>query len=262
MTVENISWSISTKECCRPRLGLNPRPPGLQSDGASNWATEATTACTRLQCIYDFTKNWKRKPNAPQRQKTYLRTCAPSEDSDHPAHKIRTVWSKSSPGTFLITKDAKFLQCGQRRFAYVISILLTCAHNEDSDQPAHPRWLIWVFVGRTCQKIRFLTLRIKRFWCYFVFCLFCNNHFISLELLMVVYLPEKSPCFSVVLKSARKIWHDFFRICLCIFRSLSCDCPPAKGIPLTGHINRTRPYPTLDYITYVPYLTLVFSCGV
>ena len=33
MTVENISWSISTKECCRPRRRLNPRPPGLQSDG-------------------------------------------------------------------------------------------------------------------------------------------------------------------------------------------------------------------------------------
>ena len=41
MTVENISWSISTKECCRPRRGLNPRPPGLQSDGASNWTTGA-----------------------------------------------------------------------------------------------------------------------------------------------------------------------------------------------------------------------------
>ena len=41
MTVENISQSISTKECCRPWRGLNPRPPGLQSDGASNWATEA-----------------------------------------------------------------------------------------------------------------------------------------------------------------------------------------------------------------------------
>ena len=41
MTVENISWSISTKECCRPRRGLNPRPSGLQSDCASNWATEA-----------------------------------------------------------------------------------------------------------------------------------------------------------------------------------------------------------------------------
>ena len=41
MTVENISWSISTKECCLPRRGLNPQPPGLQLDGASKWATEA-----------------------------------------------------------------------------------------------------------------------------------------------------------------------------------------------------------------------------
>ena len=41
MTVENISRPISMKECCRPRLGLNLWPPGLQSDGASNWATEA-----------------------------------------------------------------------------------------------------------------------------------------------------------------------------------------------------------------------------
>ena len=37
----NISCSISTKECYRPRRGLNPRPPGLQSDGTSNRATEA-----------------------------------------------------------------------------------------------------------------------------------------------------------------------------------------------------------------------------
>ena len=32
MTAENSSWSISTKECCRPRRSSNPRPPGLQSD--------------------------------------------------------------------------------------------------------------------------------------------------------------------------------------------------------------------------------------
>ena len=29
------------KECCRPRQGLNTQPPGLQSDGAYNWATKA-----------------------------------------------------------------------------------------------------------------------------------------------------------------------------------------------------------------------------
>ena len=43
MTVQNISWSISTKECCRPRRGLNLWPPGLQLDSTSNWATEANT---------------------------------------------------------------------------------------------------------------------------------------------------------------------------------------------------------------------------
>ena len=48
MTVENISWSISTKECCRPRRGLNLRPPGLQSDGASNWATKAGTVSVKV----------------------------------------------------------------------------------------------------------------------------------------------------------------------------------------------------------------------
>ena len=48
MAVENISWSISTKECCRLRRGLNPRPPCLQSDGASNWATEAGCRLNRL----------------------------------------------------------------------------------------------------------------------------------------------------------------------------------------------------------------------
>ena len=32
MTLENISWSISTKECCRNRQGSNPRPPDHQSD--------------------------------------------------------------------------------------------------------------------------------------------------------------------------------------------------------------------------------------
>ena len=55
MTVENISWSISTKECCRSRRGLNPRPPGLQSDGVSNWATEA------VYSIHYFC-NWSTKP--------------------------------------------------------------------------------------------------------------------------------------------------------------------------------------------------------
>ena len=32
MTVENILWSISTKECCWPQRGSNPWPLGLQLD--------------------------------------------------------------------------------------------------------------------------------------------------------------------------------------------------------------------------------------
>ena len=60
MTVENISWSISTKECCRPRRGLNPRPPGLQSDGASNWATEAGSDQSCLaQVVHYLFLPWK-----------------------------------------------------------------------------------------------------------------------------------------------------------------------------------------------------------
>ena len=75
MTVENISWSISTKECCRPRRGLNPRPPDLQSDGASNWATEA---------------------GRHLKQKNCLQTCAICTDSDHSGYAqslIRAFYS-------------------------------------------------------------------------------------------------------------------------------------------------------------------------
>ena len=45
-------WSISTKECCRPRRGLNPLPAGLQSDGAYNWAIRSI--CITKTCLYNF----------------------------------------------------------------------------------------------------------------------------------------------------------------------------------------------------------------
>ena len=44
---------------------------------------------------------------------------------------------------FWIAKNTKFLN----------------TDNEDTYQTARMRRLIWVFVGRTCQKVRFLTLR-------------------------------------------------------------------------------------------------------
>ena len=53
--------------------------------------------------------------------------------------RIRAVWSESSLGAILIAKDAVFH-----------------ADNEDSDQTARMRRMIWVFVFRTCLKVRFL----------------------------------------------------------------------------------------------------------
>ena len=58
--------------------------------------------------------------------------------------RIRAVWSKSSLGAFWKAKDTKSLH----------------ADNEDSDRTARMRRLIWDFVGRTCQKVRFLTFRL------------------------------------------------------------------------------------------------------
>ena len=75
MTVENISWSISTKDCCRPRRGLNLRPPGLQSDGASNWATEA-----------GYMSQSTTKPTIRLVWPAKTQVSATSEDSDQPVH--------------------------------------------------------------------------------------------------------------------------------------------------------------------------------
>ena len=58
---------------------------------------------------------------------------------------ICAVWSESSLDAFWIAKDVNFL--------YV--------DGKDSDLIARMRRLIQVFVGRTYQKVRFLTLRLK-----------------------------------------------------------------------------------------------------
>ena len=71
MTVENISWSISTKECCRPRRGLNPRPPGLQSEGASNWATEAGHKNMAQNFMHSISSSIFLKTNLMKHQVTF-----------------------------------------------------------------------------------------------------------------------------------------------------------------------------------------------
>ena len=58
--------------------------------------------------------------------------------------RIRAVWSESSLTAW-------------RNFA---SLGIQNAPSEDSDQTVRMRRLIWIFAGRTCMKVRFLTLRL------------------------------------------------------------------------------------------------------
>ena len=63
MTVESISWSISTKECCRPRRGSNPRPSGLQSDAHPTEPTRPATFETgfKLRLMWKMRLSYKGK---------------------------------------------------------------------------------------------------------------------------------------------------------------------------------------------------------
>ena len=72
---------------------------------------------------------------------------APSEDSDQPAHSRSLI--RIFTGRILDSHWCWVSSCGHRNY----------------DQTSQMRWLIWVFVGRTCQKVRFLTLGHKwSFW--------------------------------------------------------------------------------------------------
>ena len=77
------------------------------------------------------------KINEPKRQKTYFRTCAPSEDSDQSAHSYRLISIFS--GHIWIAKGAKFLH----------------ANNEDSDQTARMPRLIRVLLGAYVRRYVF-----------------------------------------------------------------------------------------------------------
>ena len=73
----------------------------------------------------------------------YLLTCAPNEDTDQPAHPrslIRVFVVRMKKPCFLAIQNAP---------------------NEDSDQTARKRRLVWILAWRTCQTVRFLTLRLK-----------------------------------------------------------------------------------------------------
>ena len=57
MTIENISWSISTKECCRHRRGSNPRPSGLQCR-LSHWSGQQQHFLQLLQALGAQDMQW------------------------------------------------------------------------------------------------------------------------------------------------------------------------------------------------------------
>ena len=98
----------------------------------------------------------------PQRKETNLLICAPSEDSDQPAH-LRS-FNGIFIGRFLDNLDAwnlhtyngDSLQTVRMRRVICVFVgrrcqeinLLTSAPSEDSDQPAHSRSLIGIFTGR------------------------------------------------------------------------------------------------------------------
>ena len=129
MTVENISRSISTKECCRPRRGLNPRPPGLQSDGASNWAN----IYCKLTRIIHFDQFWHQSlQNTLQKRATiweaftkglylYIRQRMIELTKWHLrlaktqiSLGICPVWSESSLSAQWVAKDPMFLHADSK----------------------------------------------------------------------------------------------------------------------------------------------------
>ena len=61
--------------------------------------------------------------------------------------RIRAVWLEPSLSAW-------------RNF---VSLVIQNASNEDSDQTVRMRSLIWIFAGRTCPKVRNLTLQVKWF---------------------------------------------------------------------------------------------------
>ena len=78
-------------------------------------------------------------------RKRTFRTCAPSEDSDQPAHSRSLI--RIFTGTF---EKPKMRSVFRRK-------------NEDADETALMHWLIWVVVGRICQYVPCLELRLKYF---------------------------------------------------------------------------------------------------
>ena len=71
-------------------------------------------------------------------------TSSASTSENIPSNMCARIHTESSLGAFWVAKGAKFFH----------------AENVESDQTVRMRKLIWVFVGHTCQKVRFLTVSL------------------------------------------------------------------------------------------------------
>ena len=91
--------------------------------------------CVHL-CVQKFKYVLNFSRNIRKRTFGYMR-----QEKIQISRRIRAVWSKSSLDAFWIAKKGNFLH----------------ADNE-TDQTARIRRLIWIFVGRTSQKVHFLPL--------------------------------------------------------------------------------------------------------
>ena len=87
---------------------------------------------------------WHNQPTwfEPQRQETYLLTLRPTKTQIR--LRIRAVWSESSLAAW-------------RNF---VMLAVQNWPSGNFDQTTRMRRLIWILDGRTCAKVRFLTLRL------------------------------------------------------------------------------------------------------
>ena len=154
MTVENISWSLFRKECCRPRRGLNPRPPGLQSDGASNWATEAGT-CWYEPLFYAYALT-----------------------GIFMAQLDRLIWA-------FVVRICDTIHFPMARLGKVIWACVFRIWDNGQFLIAQLGRLFWVFVVRICDTGHFQTAWLGRLICAFAF--YDNGHYLKARLHRLIW---------------------------------------------------------------------------
>ena len=98
----------------------------------------------------------------------YYWTRLPSKCS----HSVQEMWRNVRKRTYMCT-HRRFKSVRAVWSVFVVRMKKFCSlgfvqynvPREDSDQPARMRRLIWIFAGRICPKVRFLTFRLNLFRC-------------------------------------------------------------------------------------------------